>query len=243
MSRFRTRRTGMRRRGGRVLGMTLVEAMVSIAILSVVSVMVWGGFSQTSKNKERVEADLDRNHIVSSALSRMQRELSMAYVSAQVNPSPALVKVNTCFVGTDRSGGDRIDFTSFSHRRLFRDAHESDQNEISYFVTRHPTDQRRKVLARREQRRIDDDPRRGGEVQILVDDVTDLELEYLDPLTTEWVRTWDTTQLTGQPSRLPAQVRIRLTVPHPRRRGSTVTYGTRAELPMRFALNHAVYNP
>lgn len=231
------------RRALRSRGMTLVEAMVAIAILSVVSVMVWGGFAQTSRNKERVEADLERNHIVSSALARMQRELSMAFVSAQVNPSPALVKTQTCFVGTDRSGGDRLDFTSFSHRRLYRDAHESDQNEISYFVTRHPEDARRKVLARRESRRIDDDPRRGGSVQILVDDVTDLELEYLDPLTTEWVRTWDTTQLTGQPNRLPAQVKIRLTVPHPRQRGRTLTFGTRADVPIRFGLNHAIYNP
>jgi general secretion pathway protein J len=233
------RRIGMRG----TEGMTLVETMVAIAILSVVSVMVWGGFAQTSRNKERVEGDLERNHIVSSAVARMQRELSMAFVSAQVNPSPGLVKMKTCFIGTDRSGGDRLDFTSFSHRRLFRDAHESDQNELSYFVTRHPEDARRKVLARREERRLDDDPQRGGTVQILVDDVTSLELEYLDPLTNEWLRTWDTTQLTGQPSRLPAQVKILLTVPHPRRRGATVTYGTRAEIPIRFALNHAIYNP
>lgn len=125
---------------GRRQGLTLVEAMVAIAILSGMTVLIWGGLSQTSRNKERVEADLERNHIVTAALSRIQRELSMAFVSAQINPSPALVNVRTAFVGTDRTGGDRIDFTSFSLRRLYRDAHESDQNELSYFVMCHPND-------------------------------------------------------------------------------------------------------
>ncbi len=77
-------RTVTRARSERRRGMTLVEAMVSIAILSVVSVMVWGGFAQTSRNKERVEADLERNHVVSAALARMQREAT----ASTSRPSP-----------------------------------------------------------------------------------------------------------------------------------------------------------
>ncbi|MEO0324846.1 MAG: type II secretion system protein GspJ [Myxococcota bacterium] len=230
----------------RLRGITLIETMVSIAILSMVSAAVWGGFSQTARNKQRVEESLERNHVVQAALTRMAREISMAYVSAQVNPSPSLEVTQTCFIGDDRTRGDRLDFTSFGHRRLYRDAHESDQNEVSYFVTRHPEEDML-VLARREQNRIDDDCQRGGRVEILLEDVEGLEFEYLNPNTGEWQRTWSAVEgeasVTGQPNLLPAQVKITLEVPHPRRRGRTLTYATRAAVPMRFGLNHAIYNP
>lgn len=224
-------------------GMTLIEALIAIAIISLVSALVWSGFAQTMKNKERVEEDLDRYHVISAGLDRMQRELSMAYVSAQENPNAALNHYRTIFKVTDRSSGDRIDFTSFSHQRLYRDAHESDQNELSYFITSHPEDPGIRVLARREQARVDDDPTRGGRVEILIEDVSDFQLEFLDPLSGQWVRSWDTTQAAGQPNRLPAQVKIMVTMPHPRIRTREQTFATRARLPMQFALNHAIYNP
>jgi len=229
----------MRRRGR--AGVTLVEAMVAITILSIVSALVWGGYDQTMKNKQRVEGNVDRNHMIFAALDRMQRELHMAFVSVHMNPSPSLQTVQTCFVGRDRGARDRVDFTSFSHQRLITDAHESDQNELSYFVTAHPDDSSIKVLARREQNRIDDRPQEGGRVQILVEDVEGLDLEYYDNLQNQWVRNWDSTQATGQPNRLPTQVKIVLTVPHPRRRGAELTFGTRANIPITHALNHAIY--
>ena len=225
------------------LGVTLVEVMVAMAIIAIVSTLLYTAFSQTAMNKRRIETDLDRQHEIRMGLERVARELSMAYVSIQVNPSPTLQAVRTCFIGKDDGAGSRIDFTSFSHRRLYRDAHESDQNELSYFVTRHPEDAGRNVLARREQNRVDDDPEQGGRTQILIDDVNSFELSYLDPLSGEWLSTWDSTQGAMQPNRLPTQVRILLRVPNPRGHGSDLTYGTRASLPMTYALNHAMYKP
>jgi general secretion pathway protein J len=222
-------------------GVTLVEAMVAIGILAVVSALVWGGFSQTSRNKQRMERALDHYLVVTSALDRMQRELSMAYVSAHVNGNPSLQVMNTAFVGKDRGGGDRIDFTSFAHRRLFRNARESDQCEISYFVARHPDRNDVRVLARREDQRIDDDPRAGGVVQILVENVEDFQVEYLDPSTGEWVDTWDTTQAIGQPNRLPTQVKLSLTVTDWIDASREQTFATRAALPITWGLNHAAY--
>ena len=77
----------------------------------------------------------------------------------------------------------------------------------------------------------------------MVNNVESLDLEYLDPTTKEWVRSWDTTQGTGQVNRLPSQVRITLRVPHHRDPSRTLTYGTRASVNMVWALNHAIYNP
>ncbi len=229
----------MNRRGR---GMTLIEVMIAITILAIVATITMSGFSQTMRNKAHIEAQADRSHIIRVALERMAAELSQAYVSMHLNPSPALQTVTTCFIGGRSGRGHRIDFTSFSHRRLYRDAHESDQNEISYFMMDHPDDRSRRVLVRREQNRIDEDPQTGGNLQILVDDVLDFQMEYLDAATGEWIDTWDTREITHQPNRLPIQVKIMLTVPEEHAERGQRTYTTRAQPMITWALNHAIYN-
>ncbi len=224
-------------------GMTLVELMIAVAILAIVTTLVYGAFAQTTRNRDRMEKMGDRYHELVTVLERMAHELQMAYVSAHLNPNPSLQSVRTCFVGLDRGGGDRLDFTAFSHRRLYRDTHESDQAELSYFVATDPDNSRKHVLARRESRRIDDDPQKGGEVLVAVEDVLDFQVTYLDPLSMEWVSSWDTTQGAMQPNRLPAQIKILLKVPGLREGQPPITLGTRAMPPMRFGLNFATYNP
>ena len=224
-------------------GFTLLEVILAVTILALVGTMIYGGFSQTALNKARVEQDVDHYRIVHTALERMARALTMAFVSTHVNPSLDLRVSNTAFIGKDNGRDDRIDFTSFSHRRLYRNARESDQNEISYFVTAHPDDSDMNVLARREQNRIDEDPRKGGKSQILVENVEELNIDYFDPLLSDWVESWDSVNPLGQPNRLPTQVRIRLSVKDPRRPSETQTFGTRVVIPITYALNHANYNP
>lgn len=224
-------------------GFTLLEIMLAVSVLALVGTMIYGGFSQTALNKARIEEDVEHSRIIHMALGRMARELTMAFVSTHVNPSLDLRVVDTAFIGKDNGKDDRIDFTSFSHQRLYRNARESDQNEISYFVTEHPDDPSVHVLARREQNRIDDDPRRGGKSQMLVENVEEFNVEYFDPLLTDWVQTWNTEDVLAQPNRLPTQVRIRIAVKDPRHRGETQVFGTRVTLPLTYALNHASYNP
>ena len=224
-------------------GFTLLEIMLAVAVLSLVGTMIYSGFAQTALNKARIEQDVDHSRVIHMTLDRMARELTMAFVSTHVNPSLDLRVVDTAFIGKDNGKDDRIDFTSFSHRRLYRNARESDQNEISYFVTEHPDDPGVLVLARREQNRIDEDPRRGGKSQILVENIEEFNVEYFDPLLSDWVQTWNTEDMLAQPNRLPTQVRIRLSVKDPRHRGETQTFGTRVTIPLTYALNHANYNP
>ncbi len=222
-------------------GMTLIEVMVAVTILGMVATVVFSGFSQTMRNKRRIEEQADRTHVIRVAMERMVQELSMAYVSVHRPLNPSLQQMNTAFIGGHRGRGDRIDFTSFSHRRLYRNAHESDQNEISYFVTEHPDHPSRLVLARREQNRIDDDPQKGGIIQIMVEDVVSFEVEYLDATNGLWTESWDTGEITHQPNRIPSQVKLMLTVkdedaPHDER-----TYTTRAQPMINWAVNHAAY--
>ena len=172
-------------------GVTLIEVMVALTIFAMISTMVYSAFSTTARHKVAAEEQLDRYHMLSSSLERMAREISMAYVSNHRNANSSLNVMETAFHGHDHGDRDRLDFTSFSHQRLYRNAHESDQNEISYFMTRHPEHPNQWVLARREQNRPDEDAEHGGNVEILIDDVRSLQIEYLEPGTYRWVREWD----------------------------------------------------
>lgn len=224
--------------------MTIVEALVSVAILSIVSVTVFGGFSQTMRNKARVEEQGDRAHVIRVAMERMCREIQSAFVSLDVNISPQLASMRTIFHGRHVGRGSRLDFTSFSHRRLYRDAHESDQNELGYFVAEHRDEETRlthRVLVRRESRRIDDDPETGGQQMILIDELREFELMYFDQISMQWVDGWDTQG--PEMNRLPAQVRIRLVVPSLLHHDHDEVYTTRVNVPITYALNHALYNP
>ncbi len=227
----------------RTSGMTLVEAMVAVTIVAMVGAIVWGGVSQTTRARARIERQVERYEGLGTALERMTRDLAAAFVSLHVNPDPSLQRVRTAFVGVDHAHRDRVDFTSFSHVRLRRDAHESDQHEVGYFMARDPDRPDGWVLARREQRRIDDDPLHGGQVYVLLPHVEEFDLEYLDPIGGQWITTWDSRQLTMQPNRLPAQVKIRLQVQDPLHPDRSAVFGTRATVAVTWGLNFAVYNP
>jgi general secretion pathway protein J len=223
-------------------GMSLIEVMVAMTILAIISTLLYNGFVQTSRNKQRVERDLDRAHEIRHGLARVASELSMAFVSAQLNPNESLRTAITAFIAKDAMNGSRVDFSSFSHRRLYRNAHESDQNELAFFVTSDPEDSSQKVLARREQRRIDDDPEKGGQSQVLIHNIKSFELSFFDPQTQQWVSTWDTTQNgTGQPNRLPMQAKVFVTVENLSGHGSDQTFGTRTWFPITYALNFTLY--
>jgi general secretion pathway protein J len=224
-------------------GMTLIEIMAAMAILAIVASLLYSAFVQTAHNKQRIETELDRYHEIHTGIERIAQELSMAYISAQRNPNEALRVVMTGLVAKDSGSNSRVDFTSFSHRRLYRNAHESDQNELSYFVTDDPKHTGQRVLARREQRRIDDDFRKGGQSQILIENIRSFELSFLDPIAWTWAPTWDTTQPAMQPNRLPSQVKILVTVPNVTGRGPDQTFGTRSYFPNTYALNFTAYKP
>jgi general secretion pathway protein J len=231
----------MRRAAHSKAGMTLIEIMAAMAILAIVASLLYSAFVQTSRTKQRIEGELDRYHEIYSAIDRIAQELSMAYTSAHRNPNEVLRTMISGFVAKETGSNSRVDFTSFSHRRLYRNAHESDQNELSFFVANDPKDTAKRVLARREQRRVDDDFTKGGQSQILIEDIKKFELSFFDPLTSEWAGNWDTTQTAMQPNRLPMQAKILITVPNVTGRGPDQTFGTRTSFPITYALNFAAY--
>lgn len=190
-------------------GLTLIEVLVAIGVLALVGSLIYGAFDAMGRTRATVEGASERYHQGRGAVSRIAREVQSAFLSLH-RPllNPGLQVSQTIFKGTQGGSQDRLDFTSFSHRRLGFGSHESDQNELSYFMSTDP-DTGKLDLARRESTVIDKEPTTGGVVQVLAQDVAEFNLEYLDPQTGDWKDSWDSTQPENF-ERLPKQVRVEL---------------------------------
>lgn len=241
-----TRRRAVRRAQRRLsqAGFTLVEMLVAVAILAMISVLIYGAFAGMKRSKEGIERVNDRYREGRLAMSRISRELQSAYLSLQMPLNPQLAVQKTAFVGTQGTPADRVDFNSFSNRRIDRDSHESDQCEISYFGSENPEDRGVFDLVRRISKHPDLEPTKGGRVDVLATDIDLFDLEYLDPLTGQWVDTWDSTQAIGQPNRMPMQVRVLLVLNGGRReadgRGQkTIRFMTKVDIQMKNPLTFA----
>jgi len=195
---------------GRARGMTMIEVVVAVAILAMVAVMIHGVVDSLSRGKKGEGMRSERSHQGREALQRIARDLSSAYLSMHVPTNQALVTGKTGFVGRGSSQFDRVDFTAFAHRRTDRDSHESDQAEVGYFAVKDPEVPDKMDLVRREQTPIDLYPLKGGVVNAVAEDIEEFHVRYLDPVTGLWADTWDSTQVSGQPNRLPLAVSIRL---------------------------------
>jgi general secretion pathway protein J len=201
-------RTRIRRAGER--GLTLLEVLISLGILVLVASLIYGAFDGMARSRAGLERMDDRYHQGRQALSRLTKELESAFLSLHQPPVITNSVHTTVFIGTDGGNADRIDFCSFSHLRLGHDVHESDQNELSYFVSRDPDRPGKVDLARREQKEIDNDPQHGGVVNVVAEDIDTFDVQYMDPITGTWIPQWDSTQLTAQLNRLPMQVKVLL---------------------------------
>lgn len=199
----------MRRRRPGTRGMTLLEIMVSLGVMAMISLLIYGAFDSLSRGRRGEALRADRARQGRDAMERMTHELQSAFLSLHTPTMPALITRTTGFIGQSSSQFDRIDFTAFAHRRMMAEARESDQAEIGYFVVKDP-DADKMDLVRREQAPIDFDFNKGGVVNVIAEDVEKFDVKYLDPMTGQWLDTWDSTSMTGQVNRIPFEVRIEL---------------------------------
>ena len=220
----------MRRRG-----FTLIEVMVSVAILAMMSTLVWSSFKQTSLTKKNVESQALRYRTVRLALDRMAKELTMAFLSQ--NEDTSQPERRTRFVGKQQGTVHNLAFSYFGHQRLYEDAPEGDTAMVMYFSE--PDREKRGTtnLMRRESRRLGylKPEELSGETDVMCDDVVQLKLTYYDSRDKQWREEWNTTSADGQPDRLPSKVKIVLTVHD--ERGQEVPFTTQVHIAMQEPLN------
>jgi general secretion pathway protein J len=228
-----------RRTRTRSRGMTLLEILVSLGIMAMISLMIYGAFDSLSRGRRGEALRADRARQGRDAMERMSRELQSAFLSMHTPTNQVLITRLTAFYGQNSSQYDRVDFASFAHRRIVKEAKESDQAEIGYFVVKDPEVDGKMDLVRREQAPMDYDYKRGGIVNVIAEDVERFDLRYLDPLTGQWVDTWDSTQMNAQLNRLPLEIRIELEL-KPVRNSPPFKYVTKVMLPIQQPLKFGI---
>lgn len=219
--------------------MTLLEILVSLGVMAMISLLIYGAFDSLSRGRRGEALRADRARQGRDAVERIAHELQSAYISMHVPTNQALVASRTGFIGQSSSQYDRVDFTAFAHRRIVKEAKESDQAEIGYFVVKDPDVDGKMDLVRREQAPINYDFNKGGVINVLAEDVERFDIRYLDPQTGQWLDTWDSTQLNAQLNRLPLEVRIELEL-KPVRNTPPFRYVTKVMLPIQNPLRFGI---
>lgn len=181
-----------------------------------------------------VSTDIERAFHYQYALYELDRQVIAQQIQAQQQGTPDGQPPVT---GTTRDGedltlpppperltqfigkNDQLHFTALNHQRTTFNAQESNQSEVGYYLAdckSRVTDKTSRCLWRRSSTVIDNDVTRGGSATPIVENVSNLQFEYLseDHNDKEWKKSW-LSDNNGTPQTLnmfPSMVRIVLEV-------------------------------
>lgn len=181
-------------------GFSLIEVMVSAVLLALVGMILMQTLSSSLDVKDRVEDISDKYQIVRNAMSRMSRELSMAYISGHKNATN--LTVETVFKGTASS----VLFTAFGNITHSANAKQSDQRVLEYKLGKDKKTGKEGLL-RRERLTMGRNLQSEGVTSLLCPDVKSLQFEYWSQDKDKWDSMWDTDSV-AYGSELPRRVRI-----------------------------------
>lgn len=219
-------------------GFTLIEVVVSLAIVSVIGVALYGTVGRSFSMREEIAAHSERYRQAYVALERISRELAQAFVSNHVNKAD--VSTQTGFYGEE----DEILFTSFSNTVLRKDAYAGDQETIRYRLGQDPTGGDGTCLMRWSAPRVLEDIEQEdeGRERVLICGVDRIELKYHAEREDDWSDSWRTEDIAHKDvddgevrARLPDRVRMSLWVEMPD--GSKRLFRTATTLRLTKALN------
>jgi general secretion pathway protein J len=178
------------RTGAAARGFTLLEVLIAVSVLAMIGGLTWKSFDTASDLKARIERAEEREQTVRGALTRMSREISMAFLSEHYDRKRYRTRPTVFQVRDGRREADLL-FTSFAHERLTTDAKESDQAVFEYSLGPSEDGSGRRDLFRRVKTVIDEDADRGGEKSALASDVLSFSVECWDPKGREWRPDWN----------------------------------------------------
>jgi len=198
------RKTDYKKNGER--GMTLIEVLTAVAILALVTGLIYGSISRSLAARDLADRIEERYSTARIAMDRISRELSMAYLTMHMSYDK---RTQTLFKAKSESPVDRVLFSSMAHLRLAPDVHESDLSYIEYYGEYSNDGKGRTRIMRKEKPGLDDKPEEGGVAEVLAEDISGLELRYWDDAQKEWADDWDSTGI-EKGNKLPRLVKITL---------------------------------
>lgn len=209
-------------------GFTLLEVLISMAVLAMIMGSVWGATKQSLDSKERVEKRDAIYQGARVALRKISDDISMAFLikspaertataavtgtaTAEVQTRPRPI---TFFIGEDRGDRDEVRFTTLSNIRLFKNAKQSDQAKVSYSAKPSPDDSQVINLIRTFSPHLNEENTVEGTSFVIAENIQEFSVEYYDLRKQEWGRTWNSETIDWK-DRLPRAVRITIAFPDP----------------------------
>ncbi|NOY85097.1 MAG: prepilin-type N-terminal cleavage/methylation domain-containing protein [Nitrospirae bacterium] len=201
-------------------GFTLLELMISLGIVAIIFVVIYGTFSNVHQGTQQMEADAERYRMTRMSLYYIANDLSMFFVSQDPegnNAKKTMVfngKNSERLQGNETFPNDAIEFSTVSHRRI-GDVPASEQLVMRYAL---------------ENRYLIQETRfSNGSILVneLAGPIEGLSFRYLPKNSAEWVETWETL---GANPKAPTVVEIEFILKvegHPPRR-----FKTWVDLPM-----------
>ncbi len=117
-------------------GFTLIEVLLAIFIGSIVLTVLYASFFQIIRAKERIEEELDLYHEARIVMSKITKDLAMAYPRGLINSETTNITL-PYFYAVMEGDYSRVIFTALSRIPAYG-TRESDQTEISYYLERVP---------------------------------------------------------------------------------------------------------
>jgi len=184
--------------------MTLFEVMVAIVIILFLGIAGMTALSNAIEMKDLLAERDETTRAARVTMGRLRREVQLAFLT---NTQGDRERYRTEFISND-SDPDSLVFASFSHQRMYRNSHESDQTEITVWAEAERGGQGY-TLYHREAPRIDGKLDEGGVVYPIAHNVRSFNLRFLDNQTNEWRDDWNTSK-PDTANRLPRAVEIGL---------------------------------
>lgn len=223
-------------------GFTLIEVLIATLLMMMMGSILLTSLTTSANAKDEVEKISLRYQMIRKALTRMSREIGLAYMSKHINKSDPVFY--TQFHGYN----DRLYFSAFGNNQKKRDEVVSDEQVLGFFLG---TDKEgKKSLMRKSADNLNTDVEKGGRVQLLLPDVSSIAFSYYNQRLEKWEERWfadpvhkpEDLEEKGQAKneelqswKLPAFVKVKITAPL--KAGEEITWQTEAELLMQTPLD------
>jgi general secretion pathway protein J len=168
-------------RGLRSGGFTLLEVLLSMAILAVIMTVIYASFSTAGNNVDQAERRREETDIGRTLMARLSADIANAYVKA---PNTAIQGKKVEVLGEKSENDRQIRHDSIALPTLTNfprpNTKETELWEVEYFFKEKP-DGSGYILYRREKRDLSKDaPLEGGVEYEITDRVESLLFRYLD---------------------------------------------------------------
>jgi prepilin-type N-terminal cleavage/methylation domain-containing protein len=200
-------------------GFTLVEVLIAVALLAMIGVFTGSAVFSTFKIKTATENDMETYDVGRAVLRVISRDVRLAFHRPKIkgektvaNPfqdEDGQIRMESAFIGKDSNPYDELHFTTLSHRRYYKNSHESEHAEISYYVAEDTKSEKNMmVLYKRETGRVDDDITEGGRSYKIAEGITFLDFQYWDCKAEKFVDSWDSVEGIDYKGRFPDAVKV-----------------------------------